>query len=56
MTHAYGALPRIGEVLPLDNGLHRQICRQQVHTFIISNEVGNRHIRIKVNKIEGNGD
>ncbi|MCI0800293.1 MAG: hypothetical protein J4O06_16060 [Chloroflexi bacterium] len=53
ITHADGAQPRVSEVLSSVNGLHRQVCGQQVHTAVVQVNDLNRHLRIEVNKIEG---
>ena len=47
-THAHGALPRVGEVLSLLDGLHRHLDHQQVKYIIVQGETAARYLRIKV--------
>ena len=47
-THTNGALPRVGEVLSLGDGLHRHLDRQKVKNVIVPGDDVARYLWVKV--------
>ncbi len=54
IAHAHGALPRVGEVPSLSDGLYRHLHHQQVKNTIVPGDDAARHFWIEVIQVEGN--
>ena len=55
-SHVHGALPRVGEVPSILQGVHRHVCKQQMHDEIVDGDGSARQLGIKEYKIEQHGD